>query len=326
MKKKTVVCTLFENQYHYGVAALANSLYKQGFRGDFYAGYRGSLPFWTESAVNDPNLKWTGSSTLKVAKGFQIHFLPIITDYHFTNYKPDLMIELWKGIAKDAETMLYFDPDIVLTAPWSFIEKWAEDGIAVCEDLKSPLEKFHPRRMGWRKYYKKFGIELKFKNSIYVNGGFIGLSKNKISFLEQWKMLQEFMGELIGGLNRSTITKETKLSDEFSFDYSPFGATDQDALNATIEACDFEISYMRKEAMALDLGAPVLMPHALGTPKPWAYKPINSFLKGKGPRLVDKVYWDCVAYPIRCYPDSKIKLMGFTLKCVSFLNRFYKNS
>lgn len=319
----SVICTLFEGNYHYGVAAFANSLYTQGFRGELFAGYRGSLPFWTESAIYDPDLNWPGSKTLEVAENFRIHFLPLETNYHFTNYKPDFMLKLWEGICKGAEHMFYFDPDIILIAPWHFIEEWAEGGIAVCEDLKSPLEQYHPRRKGWRKYYKKYGIDLKFKNSIYVNGGFIGLHHRNKNFLQKWQSLQEYMGDCIGGLNRSSITKSTKLPEEFSFDYSAFGATDQDALNATIEACDHEISYMRKEAMALGVGDPILMPHALGSPKPWDYTPLKKFIQGKPPRLVDKLYWDYVESPIRCYPSSKIKRMTYSLKVVSFLNRFY---
>lgn len=318
-----IVCTLFEGNYHYGVAALVNSLYNCGFKGSVYAGYRGELPLWTSSAVADNSIYWQDATILKVNDDLKIYFLPLITTYHLTNYKPDFMLRLLESAIEKTDSIFYFDPDIVLTAPWNFILEWVDCGIAVCEDIKSPLEKYHPRRVGWRKYYKEFDFQLNFKNAAYVNGGFVGLKSSQKEFLNTWKALQECMSKHIGGLEKSSITAHSQLSDEISVLYSPFGATDQDALNATIEACDFEVSYMHKEAMSLDKGSPVLMPHALGSPKPWNYYPFQSCIRGKAPRFVDKQFWSSVEYPIKVYPKSKIFYMKFSIKVVSFINRFY---
>src|SRR5690554_6177053 len=160
-----IVCTLFENHYHNGVAILANSLYRQGYRGDIFAGYRGSLSGWAAEAEGNPTLSWQGAQTIAVTEDFRLHFLPLDTDYHLTNYKPDFMLELWKGPAKHVSQMFYFDPDIIVTAPWSFFNEWVQYGIALCEDVNSPLAEFHPRRMAWRQYFGKNGISLSFKNS-----------------------------------------------------------------------------------------------------------------------------------------------------------------
>ena len=116
----SVVCTLFENHYHYGVAALTNSLYHQGFRGPVYAGYRGPLPSWAQVASENNALGWAGATTLEVADGLKIHFLPLDTSYLLTNYKPQFMIRLLAGPAKEAGSMFYFDPDIVVKCTWSF--------------------------------------------------------------------------------------------------------------------------------------------------------------------------------------------------------------
>jgi hypothetical protein len=72
--------------------------------------------------------------------------------------------------------IFYFDPDIVAAAP-SFFEEWITCGIALCEDVNSPLSINHPRRVAWRRYFGSIGIQLKFKGAIYAKAGFMGVSE-----------------------------------------------------------------------------------------------------------------------------------------------------
>ncbi|HEY4325598.1 MAG TPA: hypothetical protein VGN20_16500 [Mucilaginibacter sp.] len=321
------VCTLFEGHYHYGVAALANSLFRSGFRGSIYAGYRGSLPAWCSNSVENKQFDWPGSTTFKVAKDIQIHFLPLDTDYHLTNYKPDFMLQLLSGPAADTEEIYYMDPDIVISVSWSFFKDWSACGVAVCEDLNSPLSQYHPRRMGWRNHYGKSNVVLNFKEDTYVNGGFVGLSKKNFGFLNTWRSLQELMAPVIGGLNRSVIGGKkvpVELKSQFTR-FAPFAKTDQDALNAAVEAWDGPISYLDKTAMGFTQGV-TIMPHSVGTKKPWQMKFLSRMLSGNQPRLVDKSYWKSVYSPIKVYPKSYVIWKLATINCASFIGRFYSKN
>lgn len=321
---KPVACTLFESNYHFGVAALVNSLYKEGFRGDFYAGYKGKLPEWSTLANHNADIKWIGAKTMEVAKDLKLHFVPITSSYHLTNYKPDFMLQLLQGPAAGANSIFYFDPDVVVSRPWSMFTEWINCGVALCEDINSPLPQYHPRRIAWRTYFEKYGMCLKFKESFYANGGFIGVKLANVGFLTLWKRIQEAMSYEIGGLQNSMF-RNAKLLETVGGAFSPFAKTDQDALNATIEAYTDQISFVSKDGMGFIPGIQ-LMHHALGTPKPWHWKPISQALAGKSPRHVDRLYWQSVGGPIAVNSKFKIQQHNVAMQIAAAIGRFYSKS
>jgi len=321
IQMNSAVCTLFEGHYHYGLAVFVNSLYRQGFRGNCYAGYRGDLPAW---AANVTPGSTTGHDILEVATGLKLHFIRLETDYHFTNYKPDFMLQLLDGLASDVENMFYFDPDIVISAPWFFYEKWVACGVALCEDVNSPLTKNHPTRFAWRNYFSKIGIQLKFKDIIYVNGGFAGVSVKNRGFIETWKLVQEGMALAIGGLNRSAFTNGSQLPEDAQGPFAPFGKTDQDALNATVEAWDGEYSFITQEGMGFRPGLAVMF-HALGQPKPWKWNIFKQSISGKKPRLVDREFWKYADGPLMPFSASLVKAKKRRLNLAALVSRFYKS-
>jgi hypothetical protein len=323
---QSAICTLFEGHYHFGLAALTNSLYKQGYRGEIYAGFRGQLPPWAVSANDNPALQWKDGKTFQVAEGLQLHFLPLETDYHLTNYKPDFMLELWNGPAANAGNMFYFDPDIVIVQSWLLFEEWTTCGVAVSEDVNSPLARQHPRRVAWRRYFGDHAIDLNFKNPIYVNGGFIGVSIENRGFLQLWKQIQETMAPFIGGLNLSIFKSDhLSLLEEAGGPFMPFVKTDQDALNATIEAGDYEISFIGKEGMGFENGF-TMMHHALGNPKPWKWKPFLQSMDGRPPRKVDIEFWNVMSGPVCAVPQRNTSIQKVSMKITIAIGRFYKRN
>src|SRR5690554_5566675 len=192
-------------------------------------------------------------------------------------------------------------------------------GIALCEDVNSPLAEFHPRRMAWRQYFGKNGISLSFKNSMYVNGGYVGLSDKNRDFLSSWKVVQEAMAQEIGGLDRSSLTGK-ELPKEKRGPFAPFGKTDQDALNAAVEAWPGKVSLMGKDAMAFGSGT-ALMPHALGQPKPWTKKFVLAALDGRPPSVAEKKFWASARGIIPIYNPAYIKLKDWSIVLASFIGR-----
>ncbi|MEO6567243.1 MAG: hypothetical protein ABIO94_00660, partial [Opitutaceae bacterium] len=139
---KVAAVTLFEGHYHLGAAALINSLHAHGFSGTVICGHRGPRPAWAASAP-------------VIADRIDLQWIEINAKVHLTYYKPVFMRECWQGLCASANQLYYFDPDIVLKAPWSIVERWATDGIAVVEDVNATFPARHPYRLGWLDFFSR---------------------------------------------------------------------------------------------------------------------------------------------------------------------------
>ncbi|MEI7957591.1 MAG: hypothetical protein WCI40_00665 [Verrucomicrobiota bacterium] len=319
MSKRLAICTLFEGGYHYGLGPLANSLYASGFRGIIWAGYRGALPFWAQPVTE------TGSyAEFQVAEGCAIHFVPLDTTAHLTNYKPDFMLRVFETYAPDCAGLIYLDPDIIMSDPWRSFEEWIGCGVAVCEDVNSPFAAHHPRRVGWRRFYEGTARLLP-KEPFYANGGFVGVRREDAAFLELWKRLQDRLWQAIGGAEYSGFVGEKSVA--LQSDYpSCFDKTDQDVLNAAIEAVEgIPVSFGNKQAMGFETGKAVL-PHALGPDKPWKKQYLRDALRGAALRAVDKEYWLHAQGPIRVFTSRQLLAKRIVLKISAVLGRFIRRS
>ena len=310
------ICTLFEGNYHWGVAALSNSLYKRGFRGSVYVGYRGKLPAWTDAAKPTTSFEWEGSKTLEPADGLKLHFLPLDTKYHFTNYKPDFMLRLLDGPASDADGIVYFDPDIVIKCKWSFFETWLSFGVAVVHEvISNDMPASHPIRLGWKQLIESTNRKVTFELRSYLNGGFVGVSRKNIEFLKVWSAYIELAvtefgvnpGKF-GGLGRTSI----------------FYYMDQDAFSIAVMCCGCPISEIGPEGMDFEPGG-WTMSHATSSPKPWSKNFLSSALKGFPPTRAEHLYWHNVQFPIAPYNSRRKVLHKYRcMRIASFIGRFYR--
>ena len=317
---KAAVCTLFEGNYHRGAAVLVNSLVHSGFKGTIFAGFRGDLPPWAEGQARSIGHD-TGASELRVTENVRIRFLPLETESHLTNYKPEFMLSLWREEAKDCDVLLYLDPDIVVNESWSYFEDWLQCGVALCEDVNSPLPATHPRRQGWRRFYGPRGIELRGGQFVYVNGGVVGTKREDLEFLHLWLRLMNLMAEEIGGLSAAKVEGGHSFAARgFA---NCFDSSDQDSLNATLEAYDDAVSILGQEAMGLKPGH-ALLPHAIGSRKPWKCSYLAEAIRGRPPRPVDKVYWENARYPLPVERSGRVRAKRLSIRLAAAIGRFYK--
>lgn len=313
----SAVCTVFEGHFHKGVAVLVNSLYNNGFRGNIYAGYRGALPGWSNSAIDNLNLGWPGAKTLQPAKELQVHFLPVVTDFHLAHYKPDFMLRLLEGPAKDAETLAYFDPDIVVLCSWNFFRKWISFGVAmVHEAVSNDMPATHPIRMEWCKIIQMMDRELKRNINSYINCGFCGIARKNIEFLHLWSRVIKL------------AIREYKMNPATFIEYdrtTAFYSIDQDAFNIAAMCCECPISEMGPEAMDF-VGAGWTMSHATGWPKPWKNRFVLSALGGNPPSRPHKNYWNNTKKPLRPHSNLYTALVRAEIFVGSLIGRFYKRN
>ena len=305
---KSVICTVFERTYHLGVGALVNSLHRAGYRGTLYAGYRGALPPW----VPDAAARSGQDFSYEAAPGLDIFFAFQATDEMLANIKPELIRQVWDRYGdRGLENVFYVDCDIVIKARWEHFENWAAQGVALVEDMNSPLNINHPLRKQWRDYYAQFGIDYRPADCTYVNGGFVGVNRRYREFTDLWDTVQQHMKVYTGKQDRIGIADR----------WNMFHFMDQDALNVAKDLTP-EVSIMGRDAM--DFGRPgYVMSHAAGRNKPWDKPYVSNILKkGARPSSSDKLYWQHVESPIRLFPAGVVKRKQRAIRLASFIGRF----
>ena len=308
----SIICTLYEGHYHYGVAALANSLYSQGYRGKLFAGYRGQTPFWANKFKSNPERPEV--KIFEVADGFELHFISLDTDWHLTNYKPVFMLDLMNKYEKDATSITYFDPDIVIKYKWSFFETWLNYGVALVHEIACiDMPPTHPIRMGWESIIQKTGRKTLRRLHSYINAGFCGVSRSNLEFLETWiDIIHIAIKEYTFDPCKFVQNDPSKL----------FGTGDQDAFNMSAMCSQSPISEFGPEGMDFIHGG-WLMSHATGSRKPWNKKFISWALNGRSPSTPDRTYWQNMSGPIICFSSSEIKIKKIKMSIGAFIGRFY---
>jgi hypothetical protein len=308
----TAVCTLFEGHYHLGAAALINSLWASGFRGRVICGLRGALPPWARPTRQEAG----GFQVQDLGDGFEIWFVTLTTAVHFTNYKPTFMLEMWKGPAAGAERFYYLDPDIVVKCPWDVVERWAEDGIACCEDVNYYLPTRHPLRLGWEKWLAQRGVStVRPDLNRYYSGGFIGLPKENREFLQSWADLIAQVGEATGSLSKLKQGTANSL----------FHSSDQDALNIAFMTSTVTINSAGWEAMDFTHGGHLLS-HAIGGRKPWRGGFVGQALQGYPPSLAAKAFLEYIDGPIEMFSSREKSKLRRSLRVAALIGRFYRRA
>jgi lipopolysaccharide biosynthesis glycosyltransferase len=289
--ENAAVCTLFEGDYHYGLGALANSLFRHGFKGVIWAGYRGSLPPWAARISAHERFE-----EFKVGDRQSIRFVRLDTSFHLTNYKPHF---------------IYFDPDIVIKCRWSFFEEWVNFGIALVEEIVlSAMPANHPLRLRWKVFGESLGLKQMRELNQYFNAGFIGIKREWKDSITLWRSMLEAVFE------RESKNPELFMTGERS---EPF-VFDQDVLNMALMFTAHPLSTIGPEGMDFVHGG-FTMSHAAGGVKPWRKHFLRQAFRGIPPSAADKSFWRHVDGPITIFSKSKILRSRLALKLGAALGR-----
>lgn len=305
-----VIVTLAEGQHFLGVGALLNSAVKWGFKGKFIAGYRNKsrLPKHVIQAMESGALE---------NHGIEVVLKELHTKLHFANYKPSLMKQCFDEWP-EVERMAYFDPDIVMACPWSFLATWMDLGVALCADVNWHMPWDHPIRRQWTDVLKKDGLAARNESQYYFNSGYLGVTRERRVVLDLWERYLHYCGTSSTPLDGKGDIGTWRTSKR----WDPFMTPDQDSLNIAVIASEHPVASLGPDAMGFVYGD-LCLPHAIGRRKPWERKYLTRALNGFGPRNVDRIFWNLVAEPIQVFMPWEIKQKRIHIKIAGAINRFY---
>jgi hypothetical protein len=302
------VCTLWEGDYHKGLAALANSLVRAGFHGRIWAGYRGLLPAWVSGASPVAN-----TLVFKLTAETEINFVRLDTSMHFALYKPTWCRTVMEERDPDASGIFYFDPDILVLADWSFFAEWLNAGIAVCEDSHFPLNPGHPRWRQSKAYVQNHNFTTRREADAYLNSGIVGVRREYLSFLRDWEALLELLRQdfRLGPQMRGTARTQ------------PFFIFDQDAFTVVSCITTHPVARVGPDGMSFSQGEWLTL-HATEGAKPWRRRVLWDLLRyGIPPDRALRLYWEFAAGPGRAETVFGIQSHRITIPLAAFLSRFY---
>jgi hypothetical protein len=307
----SVVCSLFEGDYHFGLGALINSLHAGGFRGSVHAGYRGDIPPWAYGRT-----KAEGQSEVMSVDGISVYFHRLSTHWHLTNCKPTFLLSIWRDYGTDAPALFYFDPDITIKCRWQFFEEWVRAGVAICQDVNAWMPDNHPVRHAWRRLLADDGISFSRSSEMLFNAGFLGISKQHMSFVALWERLIQLIRKK--GIDMSTMGSGDRTL--------AFAFPDQDALNIACMVAEQPISPMAQDAMDLQAGGGgYIMSHAIGNTKPWqSFMIINTLLRAKPPSRGAKGFFRFAKSPIQLFSNLDMFVRVSDLKIASAIGRYIR--
>lgn len=299
---KSAIVTLFEGHYHLGAAALINSLHTHGFSGVVICGHRGPRPPWEKNAA-------------AIADRIQLQWVEVDAAVHLTYHKPAFMRECWQNRCAGADLLFYFDPDIVLKAPWPTIERWAADGIALVEDVNANFPARHPYRLAWADFFARHAFVPTRAPERYYNAGFIGLPRAQAALLDIWIKIIECARLEIGALGAL----------KNSGPHALFHSADQDALNMALMLSEAPINAAGPEGMDFLPGGHLLS-HAAGGTKPWRGGFLGSALRGRPPGPAQKCFYDYAHGPLPVFPPFTLARQRALLRLAALIGRFYRRT
>lgn len=290
----SIIFTLFESNYYYGVGALINSAVRCDFKGRFIIGFKSKLPFWINQLT-----KKSSFYLIPNYENIEIEFTEIKSDLHLRYYKAFLFKELLEKYP--LHKLFYFDPDITIIGDWDFFERWVENGVGLVLNDCYPIMPYnHPLKHEWAKIYN-YDVEKGDLFNFYVNSGFMGGNENLTNIITQWKF------NILKLVKNGYDLSSHKCPVEKTHSYKRLNPItgDQDILNATIieNYGTTKFSIMGPEGMGFTQGGYVML-HNTGS-KTWNKNFILDFMKN-GVKITEAnySYIENSSFPINLYPNT----------------------
>ncbi len=297
-----VAYSLYNGDYEICVGALANSLYRIGYRGRFWVGYQGKLPSWANSEIHI------------VHDDFEIRFIEVDDLRPISFHKPLFGIRLLEEFEPNSDGVFFFDADVIVVQEWRFFERWAAHSIACVLDYwSSRVPSGHPWRQTWSSIAREIAPKTRDINEYHQNALF-GVPREHIRFLKIWESAIQYVQK---------SKKFGKLSFQTRSRYEwPHLRGDQDFFAIAVMATDVSICDVGTEAFGFK-GFACIALHPF-TRKPWrpgAWARIGS---GQPPDLYEREFWSNVRTPIQVMSGAQQAWGLFRCRLAKAVGRFYR--